>query len=250
MGKVIKKLCLALLLLNSVILTAHAENKPLRVAIAQLTSPFVMQGNNQVYGFDIAMLSYLCPLIHRDCQFQLMDFDKILPAVAANKVDIGVGGITITPERAKTVNFSIPYFSSETQFLGKKDFSKKPFTIQLLEKTTFGVQTGTIFAEEIKSLGLVNPSITNFEQEASLIEAVSDGTVDLALVDQSTAMYWQGHSGDQLIALDKPITYGFGFGVAVSPADPDLLTAINQAITQYKNSNEFKTNVLMYLNYF
>ena len=245
-----RKLCLSLLVLSTSMLPAYAQNQPLRIAVTQFTSPFVMQGTNQLYGFDIAMMSYICPKIHRDCQYQLMDFDKILSAVATNKVDIAVSAITITADRTKIVGFSVPYLISNSQFLGKINLAKTPFTLGLLEKSNIGVKTGTIFSNETNSLGVINPNITEFADEGTMIEALTKGSVDIILVDQPTAMFWQGHSGGQLAVLGKPITYGLGFGIAVSPADAKLLSAINQAITQYKNSNDYKTNVLMYIKYF
>ena len=83
-----------------------------------------------------------------------------------------------------------------------------------------------------------------------MIEALIKGSVDLILVDQPTAMYWQQQASDKLIALGHPITYGYGYGIAVSPAEPVLLKAINQALIQYKTSKEYQNNKFMYLNYF
>ncbi len=245
-----KLFCAIALVLSTLFSPAHADVLPLRIAVVQYTSPFVMQGNNQLYGFDIAMMTYICPIIQRVCQYQVMEFSELLPAVAANKVDVAISGITITPSRAKIVNFSVPYLVSETRFLGRSALAAFPFSLGMLQKSKFGVQTGTVFNEEILSLGLENPSITSFQEESDLIEAVTDGTVDIVLVDQATAMYWQGHSAGQLVALGQPIPYGYGFGIAVSSNEPDLLKSINQAIVQYQNSNDFKTNILMYMNYF
>ena len=247
---IIKNICFALFFLSSIISTVQAKNPPLRIAVTQYSSPFVMQGENQLYGFDIAMMSYICPMIGRDCEYQLMDFDKIIPAITANKVDIGISAITITADRAKEVNFSMPYSASESRFLGKTSLSKVPFNFTLLEKSRRGVKSGTVFIDEINSLGIKNPNIEEFDDEGTMIEALIKGSVDLILVDQPTAMYWQQQASDKLIALGHPITYGYGYGIAVSPAEPVLLKAINQALIQYKTSKEYQNNKFMYLNYF
>ena len=41
-----------------------------------------------------------------------MEFDNILPSVAAGDADVGVAGLTITEERLKNVDFSDSYADS------------------------------------------------------------------------------------------------------------------------------------------
>lgn len=243
----IKKLSLALLLLVSLGVSA---NPPLRVATTQFTYPFVIQGgNHQLYGFDIAMMTYICATIHRDCQYQIMTFNELLPAVINNKADVAVNSITITPERSELVNFSVPYLVSETQFLAQARLQQQPFSIKFLSTSRIGGLIGTITNEEVISLGVVKPNIIYFNHENDMIEALNTGSIDLALVDEPTASYWAGHSAGSLVAFGKTITYGFGLGIAVNKAQTALLKQINAAIFQYQRSPNFKVDYATYLEY-
>ena len=41
-----------------------------------------------------------------------MEFDSIITAVSSGKADFGISGITVTEERLKNIDFSIPYTTS------------------------------------------------------------------------------------------------------------------------------------------
>lgn len=227
-----------------------AQNPPLRVAVPHFIAPFIMKGMHQLYGFDISMMSQICTAIGRECKYQIMSFDKLIPSVINHKADVAVGAITITAERSKIVNFSIPYMIPDTRFLGKSNLSKTPVDLKLLESSTIGIINGTIFSDEIKKMGVINPKINTYANQSDLIAALTSGSIDLALMDNGTAMYWQSQSNQTLVALGKPTPYGFGIGIVVNPQDPALLESINQALYQYQNSPDFTRNYNEYLQYF
>lgn len=243
-----KKLRLASFLLLATMATVHAD-KPLQIGITQLTYPFVIQGENQLYGFDIAMMTYVCTTIQRECQYKIMPFNQLLPAVASKQVDVAVSAITITEARSEIVNFSIPYFISETRFIAQEKMGQHQITVELLSNSKIGGLKGTIVDAEISSLGVTKPDITHFDSETAMIEALNEGSIDLALLDEPTAIYWQVHSAGKFITIGKPITYGFGLGIAINKEEIALLKEINAALLEYQNSKNFKIDYAMYLEY-
>ena len=64
-----------------------------------------------------------------------------VPLLTANKVDLVLANFTITEERAKQVNFSVPYFASGTQFVAKKGTLSSPDQLNSLR---IGVDKGTV----------------------------------------------------------------------------------------------------------
>ena len=206
---------------------ADTQNQILRVATPQFIAPFVMKGKNQLYGFDVSMMSQICTMIKRDCKYQIMPFNQVIQSVIDNKSDVAIGAITITADRAKIVNFSIPYMIPNTRFLAKSSMAKTPIDLKLLEESKIGIIKGSIFSDELKNMGLTNPSINSYKNEGALIDALTSGSVDLVLVDNSTAMYWQSQSDQTLLAVGKPIPYGFGIGVVIQPNKPELLQRIS-----------------------
>jgi len=228
-----------------------AEGAPLRIAVSGFNPPFVMQtANKQLYGFDISMMESICKNIKRSCQFEIMPFSNLLNAVQTEKTDIAINSITITPERAKLVNFSLPYLLSNSLFLGPKEMADKPFDPAILKGRSIGMSAGTIFVDIIKAMGIENAKIVEFSQLNNEIEALVNGDIDVALMDEPSARYWQIQSSNKLVVLGKPLIYGFGLGIAVNKDDLNLLDQINKGLLQYQNSEEFKQNYNRYIGYF
>lgn len=213
---------------------------PLRVGITHFLPPYVIEGaHHELSGFDVLIIQQICHIIKRRCQFVPMNLAEIIPAVAAHKVDVGMGALTITLERFRWVNFSVPYLLSEARFLGKKNLTTQKFDTEFLQKKSIGVDEGSLYRQQLEQMHL-NATIVNFKDDNSIIAALNDDKIDLALVDNPTAIYWQNHSANQLATLGKPFTVGLGLGIAISRDDIALTQLINKAILQYQKTPAFK----------
>lgn len=230
---------------------ARADGPPLLVAVESFEPPFVMEtSNDQFYGFDIAMMEYICQKLNRTCQYQVMPFDQLLTAVANRQAEVAVSAITITPERATVVNFSLPYLISEASFLAQSNLAQQPFNLGLLQGRKIGVVTGTVFPDVIANMGIIDPQIVSYTQLEDSIEALSNGEIDLALMDEPTAFYWQSQSSGILRIVGKPFNYGYGLGVAVNRENTQLLQQINQVLLNYQNSDDYKLAYQKYIAHF
>lgn len=225
-----------------------AAEAPLRVGITHYSPPFVMQGSNQqVYGFDIALMQQLCHTLQRTCQFKTMRFEQLIPAVKNNLIDAAVAAITITPERSEIITFSKPYLVSQSQFLTNSELAAQPFGLQLLANKSIGFEEGSVFAKQLRDMGIKNPKIVPFETEEELVDALNQGTIDFALVDSASARYWQSDTDGILKAVGTPFDYGYGFGIALNQKNSALITSINQALDTYIKSDAYQKNYAMYL---
>ena len=63
-------------------------------------------------------------LIAIECNANLevvdMAFDSLIPALSSGAIDFIAAGMSVTEERQKNVDFSIPYFESEQVIIVKK----------------------------------------------------------------------------------------------------------------------------------
>ncbi|MFZ4076818.1 MAG: transporter substrate-binding domain-containing protein [Legionellaceae bacterium] len=244
-------LLILMLLFFSMFGLSHAENKPLRIAITGFTPPFIMQSApDQFYGFDISLMAYLCNALERDCEYVVMDFNALIPAIESGEADLAISGITITPERAKLVRFSIPYMISEGQFIGRPNASNRVFNEEDLTNKKIGViQTG-VYERELLNMNIKNMRLVEFKQHDDLLEALNLGIIDIALVNAPTALYWQNNSAGKMKILGKPFNVGFGLGLITNLANDHLMQDINYQLMRYENSPYFKQNFDMYLNNF
>lgn len=229
----------------------YSQENPLKVGIYNFTPPFIMEGGNkELYGFDISMTEYICKAMKRNCVFVSLPFLNLFAAVDNKEVDFAVSTITVTPERAAIVNFSYPYLKSEARFLGRSDLGNQPFNLNLLNRSSIGVLKGSSFLLLLKTMGVTGTMITEYGDSPSMIESLQRGKINLILIDNSSAMYWQVQSSNTLKVLGAPIPFGSGFAIAVNRRDNELLQAINNALIQYKASPEYKRDYETYISSF
>ncbi len=223
----------------------------LKIGIGRYSPPFAMESSPSVlYGFDITLTQYLCKALNRTCQLIPLRFTQLLTAVENNEIDMAIGAITITSERSQQVNFTTAYFPSQSHFIGPSQLASQPFTLELLGNKKFGIEAGSIFSKQIEELGIKNPKLNIFESEDNLIEALSAGDVDVALMDAPTARYWENHSADKLKVIGPQFPFGFGYGIAVNKNNLILLQALNKKIHEFQQSHAFKDAYKMYFEEF
>lgn len=225
-----------------------AETTPLNIGIESFNPPFVMQGSkSEIYGFDIDMMNTLCTLMQRTCKYRIMRFDQLLAALRNNQLDMAISSITITPERAKIVNFSVPYLLSYSRFLTKASAKFGTFNIESLNGKRIGIESGSVFEQQLNSIGVKNATVKQYATVNDQLTALDKNEVDIILLDNPTANYWASNSSNTFKLLGPTYMYGYGLGIAVKPSNSELLAAVNQAVLTYQNSNDYKLNYDKYL---
>ncbi|MCR4705582.1 MAG: transporter substrate-binding domain-containing protein [Lachnospiraceae bacterium] len=91
-----------------------ATNGTLVLATEGAYPPFNFYKNNKVVGLDVDLATLFCKEYGYGLHVEVMSLDATIPAVKTGKVNFAASGITITSERAESVNFSDPYFSGGT----------------------------------------------------------------------------------------------------------------------------------------
>jgi polar amino acid transport system substrate-binding protein len=247
--KLIKGLLLTFLISIS---TLYAQSEPLTIGTTNFNPPFVMRtANNELFGFDIDMMIQICKIMDRKCNFEILRFEELLPAVASRRIDMAVGSITITAERSNIVAFSLPYLLSYSRFLTLHSTADKtPFGLETLNNKRFGIASKTVFSAQIKDMGIANPTIVEFDKYEGMLEALRDNSIDFILMDSPSAVYWAANSGNSFKTFGNAFMYGYGFGIAVNRENSALLSQLNQALLKYQNSDTYKQAYQKYLSSF
>lgn len=249
-------LCISLLLSTS---NLYAEDSPLipnddsvlRIGIIAYSAPYVMQANDtQFYGFDIATMKYICHYLEKRCQYIPLERNDIYTAIANKSIDLAISAIVITPNRAQYVAYSMPYMTSEGQFIGATALSTTPFNSKLLENKKIGVIKNSAYYKQVLSMSIPNTTIQTFDSDSSVIAAIQSGAIDIGFINNNTAIYWQHNSGGTLHVIGDHVPVGFGLGIITNQTSTTLMQDINLALYNYQNSPEFKNNYNLYLNEF
>jgi len=96
-------------------------------------------------GLEIELIKKMAEILGVKVEFVIVNWDGIIPALVSGKFNMIFSGMTITPERALKVNFSIPYLTVGQAILYNKSAFKTAPTYQELadKQITIAVQLGT-----------------------------------------------------------------------------------------------------------
>jgi polar amino acid transport system substrate-binding protein len=109
--------------------SAQASAKELRVGSECTYPPFNYRSpGGELLGFDIDVAKEVLKRIGADVSFVCQPFDSLIPGLLAGKFDLLAASMSITDERKKSIDFSIPYRSSTAVFLGPDNSDAKPLT--------------------------------------------------------------------------------------------------------------------------
>lgn len=72
--------------------------------------PFEYRQGGKIVGFDIDLAQEIANDTGRQLVIEEMNFDGLIAALQAGKIDMAVAGMSVTPERSQNVNFSNPYY--------------------------------------------------------------------------------------------------------------------------------------------
>jgi polar amino acid transport system substrate-binding protein len=188
-------------------------------------------------GFDVKALDWIAKEMGFKVKHQPMDWDGIVPSLKAKKIDIVASGMSITDERKKQVNFTIPYWKIKQVLVGKKE-AKVTAEQALADGNKIGVQRGTTEAKWIDE-NLIKKAGKKFElvqyDSAPLaIEDVINGRIIAAAMDDAPALD---------AAKKKPVKIlgGFGmadeqFGYAIRKEDAEFLKKVNEGLKKLMKS--------------
>lgn len=181
-------------------------------------------------GFDVEAVNWIAEKMGFEVKHQPMDWDGIIPALNAGKIDFIASGMSATAERAKIVNFTIPYYSV-TQVMVVRGDEEMDIDEFLKSGRKIGVQRGTNTAKiltEIQSKPGMNFELVNYDSTDLSLQDLPIGRIDASGMDSSIA--------NELLK-DSPFKIGGTFdwapenyGYAVRKTDPELLETLNRGL--------------------
>ncbi len=95
-------------------------SKELKLGTNSAFKPFEYMEGTKVVGFDISMGEKIAKDFQSKLKVVDMNFDSLIPALSSNAIDFIAAGMSVTEERKKNVDFSIPYFESEQVIIVRK----------------------------------------------------------------------------------------------------------------------------------
>ncbi|KAB2713015.1 transporter substrate-binding domain-containing protein [Brucella intermedia] len=135
--------------------------------------------NGKNGGFDIDVANLIAEELGVEVKFERVTGQNRIPLLTNGMVDFLVPSMTITPERAKVIQFVLPYSANDITVWGKKDAEIN--SNEDLAKYTIGVNRGSAFEPILKKAAPAGTKIKGFDDDAATVQALLSGQVDAIL---------------------------------------------------------------------
>ncbi|MFI0488409.1 MAG: ABC transporter substrate-binding protein [Yersinia sp. (in: enterobacteria)] len=114
-----------------------------RIAVFDSNPPFgyIDQQTKKLVGYDVDIANAIAQDLGVKLQLRATNPANRIPLLTSKKVDLIAANFTITKDRAKEVNFSLPYFATGQKFIAHKGVLKTPEDIG---KLRIGADKGTV----------------------------------------------------------------------------------------------------------
>lgn len=166
-------------------------------------SPFEYKEGNLFYGVDIEIAAMLAEKLGQELVIVDMEFDAILTAVNTGNADIGMAGLTVSPDREELVAFTEPYYEASQVVIVREeddtfDSCKTAEDVEAIlsdydSSVKIGVQTGTtgqlyVEGDEDWDFDGFDATCVGYESAASAVNDMLNGNLSLVVVDEAPAM--------------------------------------------------------------
>ncbi len=226
-----------------VVSCAKKEPTKLTIATDSTFPPMEMVDTNKnIVGLDIDLMNAAAKAGGFAVEFKSTAWDGIFAGLDNGKYDAVMSSVTITDERKKTIDFSIPYFNAG-QILVVKTETNGVTTLDDLKGKKVGAQIGTTGAFEIDKVKDADKITEKTYDDIGLAVAdLANGRIDGVVVDTPTAANYALQSDQykgKLKIVGKPFTEEY-YGVAVKKGNTKVLDVINAGLKKVLDAGDNK----------
>lgn len=231
---------------NQTALEQIKKNKKLVVATSPDYPPFEFMvsegGKSKIVGADIDLAQKIADKLGVELELKAMDFDALLPALQAGKVDMVITGMTPNEKRKKAVDFSDIYFKGENAVIVNAKDAGKFTSEDQLQKAKLGVQKGSTQETYVKD----NLKVTNYKALVAVPDLIADmknGNIDAVVLNSKVAgINVTKYDGIKVVENLKLTSGGDeeAMAVAIKKGDnADLIKLTNEVIKELQDSGEY-----------
>lgn len=197
----------------------------LRVGMSTFVPWAMRDKEGNLIGFEIDVAKKLAADMGVEVEFVATAWSGIIPALLAKKFDVIIGGMSITPERNLTVNFTIPYAHSGQQmasntelaggFTSLDDYNDASVTIACRRGAT-----PCNFAQK----RFPKATLRQFDDDAQAFQEVVNGNAHAMISSAPKPRFWADANPDKVFVANdgENLTRG-DEAIALRKGDVDAL---------------------------
>ena len=212
--------------------------------------PFENLENGEMVGLDIEIGKAVAEKLGLEPEFVSLQFDSILTAVAAGtQADVGISGLTVDPERAKTVDFSDSYYVDDLSIAvmeNNADITADNADEALnKEGVVIAVQSGTSGETSVKE-NYPKATVQPYGNSTDAFAALQSGQANAVCTNKAVVerMLANAYTDAQVV---KSIATGEEYAVAVAQENKALTAALNKALEELQADGTIDDLVAKYM---
>lgn len=221
------------------------QRKKVLIGIDLTFPPFgTLDASMQPIGSDVSAAKMLAKDLGVELEIVQLTGPNRVPYLLTGKVDLVISSFSITPERKKVVDFSIPYSISESVVLAPKQVQITG--IKDLSGKRIGVVRGNLQENLLKPVAPPDMRTVRFDDDAANVVALISGQVDGIAASKELMPSIVKQAGDKQI--ESKVTIGVVTqGIGIRKGETELLRWTNDWVrtnlTNGRLSESYKASV-------
>lgn len=186
----------------------------------------------EIVGFDIDLAKEAAKRIGVDVEFKAVDWDGVILSLKNGTIDAIWNGLTITPAREESIDFTEPYLANTQSIVVQKNSDVE--SKDDLAGKIVGIQLGSSAVSAVESEPEVLDTFEELRKYSNNTEALMDlrtGRTDAVVLDVIVGRYYMSKNPDQFKVLED----NFGeekYGVGVRDGADSFRKALNKALDE------------------
>jgi ABC-type amino acid transport substrate-binding protein len=204
--------------------------------------PYEYYDGDTIVGIDPEIAALIADELGMELEIIDMDFSSIVTSVQTGKIDIGMAGMTVDPDRLENVNFSDSYATGVQVIIVPEDSDIA--SVDDLEGKLIGTQEGTTGAQYcMDQYG--NDAVIAYTNGATAVQALQQGKVDCVVIDQQPAIaFVDANEGLKILETEYAVE---DYAIAVAKENTDLLDKINAALAKFTEDGSIQAILDKYI---
>jgi arginine/lysine/histidine/glutamine transport system substrate-binding/permease protein len=214
-----------------------ATPTPWRVGTDPTSPPFEFRNpqKGSLSGFDIELMQAIGEAAGHPISWVPLPFSGLIPALQVRNVDAAISAMTITAERAKTIDFSRPYFKSGQAIVARENGPAFD-SLAGLKDQRLAVQIGTTGA--IEAARVPGAKVSSFDSTPLALQELANGNADAVVSDLPVILYAIDQAKLTGLRISGEHLSTEYYGIAL-PTNAPITAAVNEALTSLINNGRY-----------
>jgi ABC-type amino acid transport substrate-binding protein len=195
---------------------------------------------NEYTGFEVDIAREIARAIFGDpnkIEFKSATTRTRIPMVKEEVVDVALATITMTPERAKEVDFSDVYFVTGPAVGVMKDSPMPGRKLEDYAGKTIAVTKGSVYEKIVKER-VPTIKVVQIETHAEILQALQTKRIDGVVTDETNLQSMGRHDPNLVVAVPPFEPYS-KYGAAMKQGRPEFVKFVNGVIQNLKSSGKW-----------